>query len=187
MHNWGSYFVHVYVICNRYFIPVSREVDTMSTKSQSADDYIIGVISDTHGLLRPEATKALASADLIIHAGDIGKIEVLEALQAISPVYAVRGNMDTGDWARDLPETEVVEIGELLLYVLHNVNELDIDPVAAGFSAVISGHTHKTSIKRQSGVLFLNPGTAGPFRPPTTIALLHMRGSSLEVELIELI
>ena len=159
----------------------------MSTKSQSSDDYAIGVISDTHGLLRPEAVKALENTDLIIHAGDIGKIEVLEALQEISPVYAVRGNMDAGGWARDLPETEVVEIGGLLLYILHNVNELDMDPVAAGFSAVISGHTHRASINRQSGVLFLNPGTAGPFRSPVTIALLHLRGSSPEVEVVELI
>ncbi len=158
----------------------------MSTKSQSIDDYLVGVISDTHGLLRPEAIKALESTDLIIHAGDIGKLEVLEALRAISPVYAVRGNMDVGEWARDLPETEVVEIGELSLYVLHDADELDLDPVAAGFSAVISGHTHRASIDRRSGVLFLNPGTAGPFRSPVTVALLHLRGSSLEAELVEL-
>ena len=117
----------------------------MEIKSQNADDYLVGVISDTHGLLRPEAIKTLESTDLIIHAGDIGKHEVLENLRAVSPDYAVRGNMDMSGWARDLPETEVVEIGKFLLYVLHNADELDIDPAAAGFNAVIYGHTHLAS------------------------------------------
>jgi hypothetical protein len=164
----------------------TKELLVMSIKSQSSDDYLVGVISDTHGLLRPEAIKVLESTDLIIHAGDIGKHEVLETLRAVSPVYAVRGNMDVGGWAHYLPETEVVEIGKFLLYVLHNPNELDIDPAAAGFNAVIYGHTHLASIDKKSNVLFLNPGTAGPFRAPITVALLHLRGSSLDAELVEL-
>jgi len=158
----------------------------MSIKTQSTDDYLVGVISDTHGLLRPEAIKVFESTDLIIHAGDIGKHEVLETLRTVSPVYAVRGNMDVDEWALYLPETEVVKIGKFLIYVLHNTDKLDIDPVAAGFNAVIYGHTHLVSIGRKSNVLFLNPGTAGPFRAPITVALLHLRGSSLDAELIEL-
>jgi uncharacterized protein len=165
----------------------TQELLVMSIKSQSADDYLVGVISDTHGLLRPEAIKTLESTDLIIHAGDIGKHEVLETLRAVSPpVYAVRGNMDVGGWAHHLPETEVVKIGKFFLYVLHNADELDIDPAAAGFNAVIYGHTHLASIDKKSNVLFLNPGTAGPFRAPITVALLHLRGSSLDAELVEL-
>ncbi len=158
----------------------------MSIKSQSSDNYLVGVISDTHGLLRPEAIKVFENTDLIIHAGDIGNYEILETLREVSPVYAVRGNMDTAGWARCLPETEVVEIGNFLLYVLHNSDELNIDPAASGFNAVICGHTHVASINRKSNVLFLNPGTAGPFRAPNTVALLHLRGSFLDAELVEL-
>ncbi|MDL1968551.1 MAG: metallophosphatase family protein [Deltaproteobacteria bacterium] len=158
----------------------------MSIKTQSADDCLIGVISDTHGLLRPEVIKIFENTDLIIHAGDIGKHEVLETLRAVSPVYAVRGNMDVGGWARNLPETQVVEIEKFFIYVLHNTDELDIDPAAAGFNAVIYGHTHLASIERKSNVLFLNPGTAGPFRAPITVALLHLRGNFLDAELVEL-
>jgi putative phosphoesterase len=152
----------------------------------TGSDYLVGVISDTHGHLRPEGIKAFESADLIIHAGDIGRPEVLEALRGMAPVYAVRGNMDTGSWAHALPETQVVEVGGALLYVIHDVYDLDLDPEAAGFSAVISGHTHKPLIDRQRGVLFLNPGTAASFRSPATVALLRLRGKSLHAELLEL-
>jgi hypothetical protein len=158
----------------------------MSNSSQGIGSRLIGVISDTHGQLRPEALKAFQETDLIIHAGDIGKPEVLEALRLVAPVYAVRGNMDAGVWALELPETEVVEIGEVLLYVLHDANRLDLDPAAAGFSCVISGHTHRPSIDNRKGVLFLNPGTAGPFSSKGTVALLHLRGSSLEAQVVEL-
>ncbi len=158
----------------------------MSKKSKNTDHYIVGVISDTHGLLRPEAVKALEGADVIIHAGDIGSPEVLETLRAVAQVYAVRGNMDMSGWAHDLPKTAVVEIGEILLYVLHDANKLDLDPAASGFSAIISGHTHKPSIDRRNGVLFLNPGTAGSFSSRTTVALLHFRGSALEAQVVEL-
>ncbi|MDY6988774.1 MAG: metallophosphoesterase family protein [Thermodesulfobacteriota bacterium] len=149
-------------------------------------DHIIGVISDTHGHLRPEGLKAFQGVDLIIHAGDIGGPEVLEALLGVAPVHAVRGNMDAGSWASKLPETQVVEIGGVLLYVIHDAYRLDLDPEAAGFSAVICGHTHKPLIDRRDGVLFLNPGTAGPFRSPATVALLHLRGNFLEAELLKL-
>ncbi len=157
----------------------------MSTEPQREDGYLVGVISDTHGILPAETAAAFQGVDLIIHAGDIGKPEVLEALRQIAPVHAVRGNMD-GGWAFGLPETEVVEIGEVLLYVLHDAYDLDLDPAAAGFVAVINGHTHRASVERRNGVLFLNPGTASSFRSPGTVALLRIRGSSLEPRVIEL-
>jgi putative phosphoesterase len=157
----------------------------MSTDSQMQDVLLAGIISDTHGRLRPEVAKAFVGVSLIIHAGDIGNAEVIEDLQAIAPVHAVRGNMD-GGWAHGLPATEVVEIGEVLLYVLHDAHQLDLDPSAAGFSAVINGHTHQPSIDWQDGVLFLNPGSAAPFGSPGTVALLHVRGTSLEPQLVKL-
>lgn len=148
----------------------------------------IGVISDTHGLLRPEATRALTGSDLIIHAGDVGDVSVLAGLRDIAPTIAVRGNVDTAPWARALPATEVVEAGALHLYVLHDVSSLDLDPKAAGFAAVISGHTHRPGAEVRNGVLFLNPGSAGPrrFRLPVTVARLHVAGTQLSHELVEL-
>lgn len=148
----------------------------------------IGVIADTHGLMRPEALTALKGSELIIHAGDIGQAQVLEALRSLAPVLAVRGNTDRGDWAGDLPRSEVVPVGGCHLYVLHNLLELDLDPAAAGLSAVISGHTHRPSISRRNGVLFLNPGSAGPgrFTSPVTVARLRVRGDSLEAQIIYL-
>jgi putative phosphoesterase len=147
-----------------------------------------GIISDTHGLLRPEAVKALEGVDMIIHAGDIGKPEILEALRVIAPVVAVRGNNDTGDWARTLPETEVFEVGRIALYVLHDVHTLDLDPAAAGFAAVISGHSHQPAMARRHGVLFVNPGSAGPrrFKLPVSLARLSIRGETLDAQLINL-
>jgi uncharacterized protein len=149
---------------------------------------MIGVISDTHGLVRPEVLKAFQGVDLIVHAGDVGGPGVLEALRAVAPVAAVRGNVDRGEWAQDLKDTEVVEAGESCLYILHNVHELDLDPEAAGFRAVISGHSHQPSVKEQAGVLFLNPGSAGPrrFRLPVSVALLRLEGNSLEGKMVEL-
>jgi putative phosphoesterase len=157
----------------------------MSAEPQKKDVYLVGVISDTHGHLRPEAAGAFEGVDLIIHAGDIGKPEVLEALSKIAPVHAVRGNMDAG-WAFGLPATEVVEIGGVLLYVLHDAYDLDLDPAAAGFVAVINGHTHRAAIESINGVLFLNPGSASSVRSPGTVALLRIRGSSLEPQVVEL-
>ncbi len=131
----------------------------------------IGLISDTHGLLRPEAVAALAGSDFIIHAGDIGGPEVLADLSAIAPVTAIRGNVDQGDWAANLPHTEVLQCGGVFIYVLHNLAELDIDPAAAGFQAVISGHSHNPLIREKDGVLFVNPGSAGPRRFSLPIAV----------------
>ncbi|MDY6952187.1 MAG: metallophosphoesterase family protein [Thermodesulfobacteriota bacterium] len=159
---------------------------TAARDGASNSDYLVGVISDTHGHLRREGLHVFEKVDLIIHAGDIGRPEILEALHAVAPVYAVRGNMDTGSWARQLPETQVVEVGDALLYVIHDAHHMDLDPEAAGFSAVICGHTHRPLIDRHGDILFLNPGTAGPFRSPLTVALLRVRGKSLHAELREL-
>ena len=148
----------------------------------------MGVISDTHGILRPEAIEALRDSDLIVHAGDVGNPEVLERLRAIAPTIAVRGNVDKGAWARVLPLSEVVEIGELQLYVLHDLSELDLDPKTAELAAVISGHSHRPNAEVRKGVLFLNPGSAGPrrFALPVAVAKLRILGTSLSHELIEL-
>ena len=148
----------------------------------------VGVISDTHGLLRPEALTALHGSDLILHAGDVGRPQVLEALQAIAPVVAIRGNNDKGTWADALPTTEVVEIETSALYLVHDLAELDLDPVAGQFAAVISGHSHRPSASVRGGVLYLNPGSAGPrrFSLPVALALLTVRGQTLRPKLIEL-
>jgi uncharacterized protein len=149
---------------------------------------VIGVISDTHGLLRPEAVAALKGSDLIIHAGDIGSSQVLDQLQRITRVLAVRGNVDRGGWANLLPPTEVVEVAGVYLYVLHDVSALDLDAAAAGFRVVISGHSHRPSITEKNGVLFLNPGSAGPqrFWLPVSLARLHVRDGQCEAEIVEL-
>jgi uncharacterized protein len=148
----------------------------------------IGVISDTHGLVRPQALRALAGADLIVHAGDVGSPEVLEALRAVAPVVAVRGNNDRGEWAAALAETEVVETDGRSLYVLHDLKELELDPRAAGFDAVIAGHSHQPRIDRRDGVLYLNPGSAGPrrFRLPIAIAWLAVEAAGLDAEIVHL-
>jgi putative phosphoesterase len=159
-----------------------------SEHRKSKHTHELGIISDTHGLMRPEAVAALAGATLIIHAGDIGTPEVLVALRAIAPVVAVRGNNDKEDWAQALPETEVVEVGSVALYVLHDVNVLDLDPAAAGFHAVISGHSHRPGVAKRQGVLFLNPGSAGPrrFRLPISVARLSICGAAIDAQLVEL-
>ena len=160
----------------------------MPGKIKSAPAKLIGVISDTHGLVRPEVLKAFQGVKLIIHAGDVGDPGVLEALGAVAPVVAVRGNVDRGEWAQGLKDTEVVEVGRFRLYVLHNAHELDVDPAAAGIDAVISGHSHYPSRENRQGVLFLNPGSAGPrrFRLPVSLALLRLEGESLAAKVIEL-
>ena len=151
-------------------------------------EHLIGVISDTHGLLRPEAVKALEGVQLIIHAGDIGDPRILRQLARLAPVHAVRGNTDRGDWAADLPHTRGVEVGGVYLYVLHELFCLDLDPAAAGINAVIFGHSHSPRLERQNGVLFLNPGSAGPkrFTLPVTLARLKVDQDSLQAELVEL-
>jgi len=149
---------------------------------------LIGVISDTHGLLRPEAVRALEGSERIVHAGDVGDPGILEELERIAPLSAVRGNVDRGDLARDLPATEVVPAGETDLYVLHDLAMLDLDPTAAGFAAVIYGHSHQPSVELRDGVLYLNPGAAGPrrFRLPVTVARLTVTGSRLDAEIVQL-
>jgi hypothetical protein len=136
---------------------------------------LVGVISDTHGLLRPQAIDALRGSDLIIHAGDVGKPEVLDALRALAPVHAVRGNVDRGSWAARLPTTARVEAGGHLFHVLHIVDDLDLDPPTAGVAAVIFGHSHKPLVETRNGVLWLNPGSAGPRRFDLPISLAHVR------------
>jgi putative phosphoesterase len=147
----------------------------------------VGVISDTHGLLRNKVTEALQGVDLIIHAGDIGGEAVLKALRRIAPVVAVRGNMDRGEWALKLPETEVVAIDKTVVYVIHDAMRLDLEPGPAGFGAVISGHTHRPAVIRRRGVLFVNPGSAGPQRLnlPVAVAILRVQGRSLEANVVQ--
>ncbi len=149
---------------------------------------IVGVISDTHGLLRPEAVAALAGSDLIVHAGDIGSPDILPALSRIAPVHAVRGNIDTRSWAAAIPLVEVVSAGELLLYVLHDVKQLDLHPRAAGFAAVISGHSHAPRQENRAGVLYFNPGSAGPrrFNLPISMGRLRINRADVTGELITL-
>ncbi len=148
----------------------------------------IGLISDTHGLLRKEAVEALRGSELIIHAGDVGKPEILEELRKIAPVIAVRGNVDTEARARTLPETAVAEAGSVLIYILHDVNTLDLNPAASGYHIVISGHSHKSGKTERDGVLYINPGSAGPrrFRLPVTVARLRLRRMPYEVEFVDL-
>jgi len=148
----------------------------------------VGVISDTHGLLRPEAIAALEGSDLIVHAGDVGDPQILEELARLAPVRAVRGNVDHGPWASALPRTEVVEVEGVRLYVLHIREDLDLDPAAAGFAFVIFGHTHTPLLERQREVFYLNPGSAGPrrFDLPVGVARIDVDGAHAEAELIEL-
>ena len=148
----------------------------------------IGLISDTHGLLRPQALEALRGSELIIHAGDVGKPEILTALRELVPVIAVRGNVDTSDWARTLPETAVAEAGQVLLYVLHDLHALNLDPAVAGFHVVVSGHSHQPGRFERDGVLYINPGSAGPrrFQLPVTVARLNLSCTPFEAEFVEL-
>jgi putative phosphoesterase len=148
----------------------------------------VGVISDTHGLVRPEAVEALKGSGLIIHAGDVGGPEVLEELGRVAPVVAVRGNNDRGAWAGALAEYEAFEVNRAFVYVLHDLKELDIAPAAAGFRVVVSGHSHKPLVEERRGVLYLNPGSAGPrrFKLPVTVARLKMNGEDVNAEIINL-
>jgi putative phosphoesterase len=148
----------------------------------------IGLISDTHGLLRKEAVEALRGSELIIHAGDVGKPEILEELKKIAPVVAVRGNVDTEPWAQALPETTVAEAGATMIYVLHDVKALDLNPAPAGFYIIVSGHSHKPGTVERDGVLYVNPGSAGPrrFQLPVTVAHLNLARTPYEVEFVDL-
>lgn len=150
--------------------------------------FSIGVISDTHGLLRPGAVDALLGVDLIIHAGDVGDPMIIDELGTTAPVVVVRGNMDRGDWAYKLNRTEIVEKKEILFYVLHELQRLALDPAASGIKAVISGHTHAPSISRHKGVLYLNPGSAGPrkSKQPLSVAVIKVEGKSLDARIIKI-
>jgi putative phosphoesterase len=147
----------------------------------------IGVISDTHGMLRDEALIALTGVDHILHAGDVGDPGILAALAEIAPVTAIRGNVDTSGACAELPATEAVELGGELFYLVHSVHDLDIDPVAAGVAVVVSGHSHKPGIELRSGVLYLNPGSAGPrrFKLPISLALVTLK-DGVEARIVEL-
>ena len=148
----------------------------------------IGVISDTHGLLRPEAEARLAGADHIIHAGDIGAPEVVPRLRRLAPVTAIRGNVDRGAWAEAYPETAEVTLAGRRIYVLHDLAALGLDPVASGVAVVISGHSHKPKVETKGGVLYLNPGSAGRrrFRLPVTLATIELTGGGVEVRIHDL-
>ena len=149
---------------------------------------ILGVISDTHGLLRPEAVEALRGSDQILHAGDVGAPEVLAALARLAPVTAVRGNVDTSSWARKLRDTEVVEAGGTLIFMLHDLGQLDLKPEAAGFRVVVHGHSHRPKKEERNGVLYFNPGSAGPrrFKLPVSVGRLRIEGGKIDGELTEL-
>jgi putative phosphoesterase len=162
--------------------------DFWHNKLIDKNSFTVGIISDTHGRLPDSAVTALASSKLIIHAGDIGEPSVLEKLETIAPVFPVKGNMDKGVWAREIPDSEIVNHGAVSLYILHDISEIDLDPAASGFSAVIFGHTHRPFIEKQNGVLFINPGSAT--RPRSnylpSIVLLKVTGKLLEAQLVTL-
>jgi len=150
--------------------------------------FTVGVISDTHGRLNPNAADALKGVDAIIHAGDVGGPDILTALERIAPVSAVKGNMDGGAWTRDLPNADVVSFGQTLLYVLHDLHKLDLDPESSGFKVVISGHTHQAAATRKNGVLYLNPGSATQPRygSAISVALMRIEGDTVDYRIIAL-
>jgi uncharacterized protein len=153
-----------------------------------AKPHRIGLISDTHGLLRRQAVEALRGSELIIHAGDVGDPGILKELERLAPVVAVRGNVDTEEWAEALPLTAVAEAGSVLIYVLHDVNALDLNPAAAGFRVVVSGHSHKPGKIERDGVLYVNPGSAGPrrFQLPVSLARMDLGTTPYQVEFVTL-
>jgi putative phosphoesterase len=147
---------------------------------------LLGVISDTHGLLRPEAVEALRGAQQVIHAGDVGSPEILKKLATIAPVTAVRGNVDKDAWAQQLPQTQTLEAGGISIYLLHDLAQLDVKPEAAGFRVVISGHSHIPKQEVRNGVLYFNPGSAGPrrFKGPVSVGRLSIDGAEVSAELV---
>lgn len=160
----------------------------MVKKLGPKDHYLIGLISDTHGHIPSSVTNVFKDVDLIIHAGDIGEETVLDKLSKIAPMAAVRGNMDFGKWTGRLPQTETIEIGQIVLYVLHMINRLDADPAKTGIRAVISGHTHRPDVYEKNGIMFINPGSASypKFGHSASAALLQIKGDDLSVKLIRL-
>jgi putative phosphoesterase len=150
--------------------------------------YRVGLISDTHGLLRPQALDFLRGSDYIVHGGDVGSPAILDELRAIAPVTAVRGNNDKGPWAVALAETEFLKVGEVLIYALHDLAQLTIDPAAKGVDVVVSGHSHRPKVEERNGVLYINPGSAGPrrFKLPIAVAVLTIVGRSIQPRIVEL-
>jgi uncharacterized protein len=148
----------------------------------------VGLISDTHGLVRPEAVDFLRGSDFIVHAGDIGDVQVLEELRRLAPLTAVRGNNDKGPWATSIAETDVLQVGDVSIYVLHDLSELDLDPIAAGFRVVVSGHSHNPRIEERDGVLYVNPGSSGPrrFKLPIAVGELQVAGASVKARIVQL-
>jgi putative phosphoesterase len=147
----------------------------------------VGLISDTHGLLRPEVVAFLEGSDHIVHGGDICDSSILEKLAAIAPVTAVRGNNDRGAWAASLRETELFKLGEVFVYAIHDLAELDIEPASAGVRVVVSGHSHQPSVEHRGGVLYVNPGSAGPrrFKLPISAGELILKGSAVSARIVE--
>ena len=160
----------------------------MSIKFEAKENFLIGVISDTHGHLPSGVPEVFKNIDLIIHAGDIGDENVLDELSRIAPIVAVRGNMDFGKWTKKLPDEETIEIGPIVLYVRHNSGKLEVDPNRAGFKAVISGHTHRPEIYEKNGIRFLNPGSASypKFGNPASAGLIRIRGDALSIKIVRL-
>lgn len=155
----------------------------------SSGNLRVGLVSDTHGLLRPEARAFLVGCDYVVHGGDVGEPKILEELAAMAPLIAVRGNNDTGPWARHLRETELIRVGNVFVYVIHNIEDLDLDPGAAGVSVVVSGHSHQPLVETRDGILYVNPGSCGPrrFKLPISVGELVVSGSAVEARTIELI
>jgi putative phosphoesterase len=151
-------------------------------------EILVGIISDTHGLLRPQAIGALRGCDIIIHAGDVGHPAIIDRLRGTAPTFVVRGNIDKGEWAAGLAMTELVDVGALKFFVLHQIAQLDLDPAAEGFAAVVFGHSHIPSVKTCGGVLFLNPGSAGPrrFKLPVTVARARVSGRRIFPDIVDL-
>jgi uncharacterized protein len=168
-------------------VPEAGQTSSDAQSELSKDVRKLGLISDTHGLLREEALRALRGSDLILHSGDVGAPEILEKLREIAPVVAVRGNVDTEAWAQTLPMQEVIEAGPARIYMLHILKDLDLDPAAAEFSIVVSGHSHKPGQETKRGVLYVNPGSAGPkrFNLPITVAKLNLAARPWRVEFVD--
>jgi putative phosphoesterase len=166
--------------------PDSRAMS--STRVKRATALRVGLIADTHGLLRPQATALLQGCDHILHGGDIGGPEILEQLAALAPVTAVRGNNDTQAWAASLPQTQLLEFQAVKIFMIHNLEELELDPIAAGVRVIVSGHSHRAVVRERDGVLYVNPGSAGPrrFRLPISVGQLEISGTEVRAKFIEL-
>jgi putative phosphoesterase len=178
-------------MCGNEVMSLNRKItETHATNGTPVGaTFRVGLISDTHGLLRPEAKEFLKGCDYIVHGGDIGHNGILEELVTLAPLTAVRGNNDTGAWAKPLRETEYLNVGEVMVYVIHDLAQIDIDPLGAGVRVVVSGHSHKPLIDERDGVLYVNPGSSGPrrFKLPVTVADLRVAGKSVSARVIDLI